>query len=85
MSRLISKRKEEIKHMCAKWVASSMRSFQIVTDPGLKDLVQVCLDVGNLFSTVIFGDKITYSGRDFRSETRIFPEDLLLSDRTVKN
>lgn len=60
MSRLISKRKEEIKHMCAKWVASTIRSFQIVTDPGLKDLVQVCLDVCNLFSTVIFGDKITY-------------------------
>jgi hypothetical protein len=33
--------------LCAKWIAGSMRPFQIVTDQGLKDLIQVCLDIGN--------------------------------------
>jgi hypothetical protein len=46
-SKLISKRKEEVKQLCAKWIAGSMRPFQIVTDQGLKDLIQVCLDIGN--------------------------------------
>lgn len=44
----ISKRKEEVKRLCAKWVACSMRSFGIVSDSGLKDLVQLCLDIGKL-------------------------------------
>ncbi|CAF1070146.1 unnamed protein product [Didymodactylos carnosus] len=66
-NKLISKRKEEIKQLCAKWVAGSMRSFQIVTDRGLKDSIQACLDIG----------------REFRSETRVHVEDLLPSDRTV--
>jgi hypothetical protein len=48
-SKLISKRKEEIKKLCAKWVAGSMRSFKIVNDRGLKDLIQACLDIGNFY------------------------------------
>ena len=47
-SRLISKRKDEIKQLCAKWIADSVHPFQIVADQGLKDLVQVCLDIGKL-------------------------------------
>ncbi len=47
-SRQISKQKEEIKQLCAKWVAVSMRPFQIVSDRGFKNLIQVCLDIGKL-------------------------------------
>jgi hypothetical protein len=32
--------------MCTKWIAGSMRPFQIVADPGFKELVQTCLDIG---------------------------------------
>ncbi len=48
-SKIISRRKEEIKQLCARWVAGSMRSFRIVNDRGLKDLIQACLDIGKVF------------------------------------
>lgn len=40
------RRKEELKKICTKWIASSMRPFQIVTDPGFKEVVQICINIG---------------------------------------
>ena len=45
-SKQISKRREEVKQLCAKWIAGSVRPFQIVADNGLKNLIQACLDIG---------------------------------------
>ena len=45
-TRNASKRKEELKQLCTKWIASSMRSFQIVSDPGFQRIVQTCFDIG---------------------------------------
>ena len=45
-SKSTSKKKEELKQLCTKWIAASMRPFQIVTDPGFKRIVQACIDIG---------------------------------------
>jgi len=45
-SKTYKKRKEEMKQLCAKWIASSMRPFQIVSDPGFKQIVQTCITIG---------------------------------------
>jgi hypothetical protein len=47
-SKVISKKKDEIKRLCTKWISSSMRSFRIVNDPGFRELIQVCIDMGKL-------------------------------------
>jgi hypothetical protein len=44
----IKSKKEKIKEICAQWVASSMRPFQIVSDPGFRILVQELLNTGTL-------------------------------------
>jgi hypothetical protein len=63
-----------------------MRLFQIVSDRGLKDLIQVYLDIGKLFWSIdIWKVLLFFSGREFRSETHVLADDLLPSDRTVKN
>ncbi|CAF4525552.1 unnamed protein product, partial [Rotaria magnacalcarata] len=46
-----------------------MRPFSIVTDPGFKQILQECLTIG----------------RDLRSEGELTIDDLLPSDRTVRN
>ncbi|CAF2045445.1 unnamed protein product [Rotaria magnacalcarata] len=68
-AKLLSKKKEDIKKLCANWVACSMRPFSIVTDPGFKQILQECLTIG----------------RDLRSEGELTIDDLLPSDRTVRN
>jgi hypothetical protein len=45
-SKSLSKKKDELKQLCAKWIAGSMRPFQIVSDPGFAQIVQACLDIG---------------------------------------
>jgi hypothetical protein len=47
-AKLLSKKKEDIKKLCANWVACSMRPFSIVTDPGFKRILQECLTIGKL-------------------------------------
>ncbi|CAF3298386.1 unnamed protein product [Rotaria sp. Silwood2] len=64
-----TKKKEDIKKLCTRWVAGSMRSFRIVDDPGFKRIIQECLDIG----------------KECRGELNLAAEDLLPSDRTVKN
>ncbi|CAF3867215.1 unnamed protein product [Rotaria sordida] len=61
--------KEDIKKLCTRWIAGSMRSFRIVDDPGFKRIIQACLDIG----------------RECRDELNLAAEGLLPSDRTVKN
>ncbi|CAF4914765.1 unnamed protein product [Rotaria sp. Silwood1] len=62
-------KKEDIKKLCTRWVVGSMRSFRIVDDPGFKRIIQECLDIG----------------KECRGELNLAAEDLLPSDRTVKN
>ncbi|CAF3536064.1 unnamed protein product [Rotaria sp. Silwood1] len=50
-------------------MASSMRPFSIVTDPGFKHILQECLTIG----------------REFRAQGELLIDDLLPSDRTVRN
>ena len=47
-AKLLSKKKEDMKKLCANWVASSLRPFSIVTDPGFKLILQECLTIGEL-------------------------------------
>ncbi len=47
-TKLLSKKKEDMKKLCANWVACSMRPFSIVTDPGFKHILQECLTIGEL-------------------------------------
>ncbi|CAF4055130.1 unnamed protein product [Rotaria sordida] len=65
----VKQKKEDIKKLCTRWIAGSMRSFRIVDDPGFKRVIQACLDIG----------------RECRDELNLAAEDLLPSDRTVKN
>jgi hypothetical protein len=44
--KLIARKKEEIKKLCVRWIASSMRPFQIVSDPGLKQIVKASISFG---------------------------------------
>ena len=44
--KLIARQKEEIKKLCVRWIASSMRPFQIVSDPGLKQIVKASISFG---------------------------------------
>ncbi|CAF3329824.1 unnamed protein product [Rotaria sp. Silwood2] len=69
VSKAIVKRKEEMKKVCARWIAHSMRSFQIVQDSGFKDVIDVCLTIG----------------REFGSDTVISSNDIISCDRTIKN
>ena len=46
IKKAVSRRKEEMKKICARWIAHSMRSFQIVQDPGFKAVVDECLKIG---------------------------------------
>jgi hypothetical protein len=44
--KFVAKKKEEIKKLCVQWIASSMRPFQIVSDPGLKQIIQASMNIG---------------------------------------
>lgn len=46
VTKAIAKRKEEMKKVCARWIAHSMRSFQIVQDPGFKAVIDESLKIG---------------------------------------
>ena len=46
IERQIKFKKDRLKELCAQWVSSSMRPFQIVADPGFKRIVQECLNIG---------------------------------------
>jgi hypothetical protein len=52
-SKNTSKKKEELKQLCTKWIATSMRPFQIVSDPGFIRIVQACLDIGKTHFKVL--------------------------------
>ena len=43
-------KKENIKKLLVQWVVTSMRPFQIVSDPGLQAIMQECLDIGSIIS-----------------------------------
>ena len=45
-SKMLSKKKDELKKICATWIADSIRPFQIVADAGFQRVVQACLDIG---------------------------------------
>lgn len=49
-SKLIMKKKEDMKKLCVQWIANSMRPFQIVSDPGFKALLQLSMNIGNWLS-----------------------------------
>ena len=86
--KLVLKKKEEIKKLCVRWIASSMRPFQIVSDPGLRQIVQASMNIGLYLSISIASfTRFLHSllGRDLRSECGICADDLLPCDRTVKN
>ncbi|CAF4517732.1 unnamed protein product, partial [Didymodactylos carnosus] len=65
----VSTKKEKMKYLCARWVADSMRPFQIVSGRGFKQLVQECINIG----------------RDSRSDSFILADDILSCERTMKN
>jgi hypothetical protein len=46
----IKSKKENLKKLCAQWVSSSMRPFQIVADPGFKRIVQESLNIGKVLT-----------------------------------
>ncbi len=46
IDKLIKKKKENVKRLCAQWAATSMRPFQIVNDPGFRNIIQECLNIG---------------------------------------
>ena len=47
-SRNATGKKEELKNLSTKWVAGSMRPFQIVGDPGFTCIIQACIDIGEV-------------------------------------
>ena len=55
-TKVIVKKKEEMKKVCARWIAHSMRSFEVVQDPGFKAVIDECLKIGkknlHYYSTV---------------------------------
>ena len=58
-SKNVLKKKNDLKELCTKWIADSMRPFQIVADPGFKRNVQTCFDIGkmtikNIVEVVLF-------------------------------
>ncbi|CAF1364029.1 unnamed protein product [Didymodactylos carnosus] len=65
----VSTKKEKMKYLCTRWVADSMRPFQIVSDRGFKELVQECINIG----------------RGSRSDSFILADDILSCERTMKN
>ncbi|CAF4481727.1 unnamed protein product, partial [Rotaria sp. Silwood2] len=69
VTKAIAKRKEEMKKVCAWWIANSMRSFQIVQDPGFKAVIDECLKIG----------------REFGPDTVISSNDIISCDRAIKN
>ncbi|CAF1331276.1 unnamed protein product [Rotaria sordida] len=69
ITKAVAKRKEEMKKVCARWIAHSMRSFTIVQDPGFKAVVDECLKIG----------------REFRGDTVLSSDDIISCDRTIKN
>ena len=46
VTKAIIKRKEQMKKICARWIAQSMRSFQIVEDSGFLAVIDECLKIG---------------------------------------
>jgi hypothetical protein len=44
--KILTRKKEEMKKLCVRWIASSMRPFQIVSDPGLKQIIQASINLG---------------------------------------
>jgi hypothetical protein len=48
-NKIIAKKKDDLKKICARWIAHSMRSFQTVQDPGFKAVVEECLKIGKRF------------------------------------
>ncbi|CAF1524806.1 unnamed protein product [Adineta ricciae] len=69
IEKTIRKKKENVKRLCAQWPATSMRPFQIVADPGFKQISQECLSIG----------------REMRSDQPVMVEEILCCDRTVRN
>ncbi|CAF3706922.1 unnamed protein product [Rotaria sordida] len=88
VAKAIAKRKEEMKKVCARWIAHSMRSFQIVQDPGFKAVIDECLKIGREFGpdTVISSNNIISCDRTIKNEIKRLAahERLLLKDRLVE-
>jgi hypothetical protein len=49
ITKAIVKKKEEMKKVCARWIAHSMRCFKIVQDPGFKAVIDECLKIGKKY------------------------------------
>lgn len=46
ITKVVKKKKENLKKIFVRWVVTGMRPFQIVKDLGLEDIIQECLDIG---------------------------------------
>jgi hypothetical protein len=45
-TKIIKQKKQHIKQLFVRWVVTGMRPFQIISDSGLIDIIQECLDIG---------------------------------------
>ncbi|CAM4844512.1 unnamed protein product [Rotaria magnacalcarata] len=50
-SKISKKKKEELTKLCSRWVAGSMRPFQIVADPGFICIAQACINIGQVLES----------------------------------
>ena len=44
--KLVARKKREMKKLCIRWIACSMQPFQIVSDPGVKQIIQASINLG---------------------------------------
>ena len=70
-----------------RWVVTGMRPFQIISDSGLIDIIQECLDIGMIM--VVFVDidshvEFLYSGRECHLQ-KVQAREILFTDRTIRN
>ena len=49
VSKTIKQKKENLKRLFVRWIVTGIRPFQIVSDSGLVDIIQECLDIGKVF------------------------------------
>jgi hypothetical protein len=59
-TKIISKKKDNLKKLCASWMASSMRPFSIVTDPGFKHILQECLTIGQSMKFLYLNNQFSF-------------------------
>ncbi len=81
-----------MKKVCARWIAHSMRSFQIVKDPGFKAVIDECLKIGKkylyYYSSVFKKLQNCFfllAGRELHPDTVLSSDDIISCDWTIKN